>query len=47
MRLGALQRVMPNPGTGTNEAGDTPQEVLFIVTDGVEDEQRRRRAAKR
>ena len=30
--------MMPNPGKGTNVAGDTPQEVLFIVTDGVEDE---------
>jgi len=30
--------VMPNPGTGTNTNGDTPQEVLFIVTDGVVDE---------
>jgi Flp pilus assembly protein TadG len=30
---------VPNPGTGTNQPGDTPQEVLFIVTDGVEDEQ--------
>jgi Flp pilus assembly protein TadG len=29
---------MPNPGTGTNTNGDTPQEVLFIVTDGVVDE---------
>jgi Flp pilus assembly protein TadG len=29
---------MPNPGGGTNNAGDTPQEVLFIVTDGVVDE---------
>ena len=29
---------MPNPGGGTNAAGDTPQEVLFIVTDGVVDE---------
>jgi len=28
---------MPNPGNGTNIAGDTPQEVLFIVTDGVAD----------
>ena len=26
------------PGNGTNTAGDTPQGVLFIVTDGVEDE---------
>ncbi len=30
--------IMPNPGNGTNVPGDTPQEVLFFVTDGVEDE---------
>jgi Flp pilus assembly protein TadG len=30
---------IPNPGNGTNQAGDTPQKVLFIITDGVEDEQ--------
>jgi Flp pilus assembly protein TadG len=30
---------IPNPGNGTNQPGDTPQEVLFIVTDGVEDEE--------
>jgi hypothetical protein len=29
---------MPNPGGGTNATGDKPQEVLFIVTDGVVDE---------
>jgi Flp pilus assembly protein TadG len=29
---------IPNPGNGTNQPGDTPQKVLFIVTDGVEDE---------
>ena len=29
---------IPNPGTGTNATGDTPQEVIFIVTDGVIDE---------
>jgi hypothetical protein len=28
---------MPNPGTGTSNTGDTPQEVVFLVTDGVED----------
>jgi hypothetical protein len=28
---------IPNPGNGTNNAGDTPQEVLFIVTDGQND----------
>lgn len=37
----AMQRinnVMPDPGRGTNTQGDSPQEVLFFVTDGVEDE---------
>ncbi len=29
---------MPLPGNGTTAHGDTPQEVLFFVTDGVEDE---------
>jgi Flp pilus assembly protein TadG len=33
-----INSVMPNPGNGTNAPGDTPQEVLFFVTDGVEDE---------
>ena len=28
---------MPNPGLGSNATGDTPQEVVFLVTDGVED----------
>ena len=39
--LGKLSETsyIPNPGNGTNQPGDTPQEVLFIVTDGVEDEQ--------
>ncbi|TYO64697.1 pilus assembly protein [Bradyrhizobium hipponense] len=32
-----VNAVMPTPGTGTNQAGDTPQEVVFLVTDGVED----------
>jgi len=30
--------LLPNPGNGTNNAGDTPQEVLFIVTDGLNDQ---------
>jgi Flp pilus assembly protein TadG len=34
----ALNNSMPTPGNGTNITGDTPQEVLFIVTDGVVDE---------
>ena len=30
-----IDGIMPNPGTGL--AGSSPQEVLFLVTDGVED----------
>ena len=33
-----INTVMPNPGSGTNTSGDTPQEVMFFVTDGVKDE---------
>ena len=33
-----INTVLPTPGNGTNAAGDTPQEVLFFVTDGMEDE---------
>jgi Flp pilus assembly protein TadG len=33
-----INSTMPNPGNGTNAQGDKPQEVLFFVTDGVEDE---------
>ncbi len=33
-----INAAMPKPGNGTNAPGDTPQEVLFIVTDGVSDE---------
>ena len=33
-----MNTIMPNPGNGSNTPGDTPQEVLFFVTDGVEDE---------
>ncbi len=29
--------IMPNPGTGGSAAGQTPQEVLLIVTDGLND----------
>ena len=35
--LSSLNSIMPNPGLGSNSAGDTPQEVIFLVTDGVED----------
>jgi Flp pilus assembly protein TadG len=34
--MSAINTVMPNPGLGTPTS--TPQEVLFIVTDGVDDE---------
>jgi hypothetical protein len=33
-----INGIMPNPGQGTQSPGDTPKEVLFVVTDGVEDE---------
>ena len=32
----AINHILPNPGTGAPSS--TPQEVLFIVTDGVEDD---------
>ncbi|RXH35891.1 hypothetical protein XH99_09310 [Bradyrhizobium nanningense] len=35
--LSSVNNIMPNPGLGSNAANDTPQEVVFIVTDGVED----------
>jgi Flp pilus assembly protein TadG len=35
--LTTLNSTMPAPGLGSNSAGDTPQEVIFLVTDGVED----------
>ena len=34
-----INNKMPAPGNGTNISGDKLQEVLFFVTDGVEDEQ--------
>ena len=36
--MNKINLIMPNPGKGTNARGDSPQEVLFFVTDGVEDE---------
>jgi len=32
-----INTAMPDPGSGTNTTGDTPQEVLFLVTDGAQD----------
>jgi len=36
--MNGINSTMPNPGFGTTATGDTPQEVLMFVTDGVEDE---------
>ena len=33
-----INTIMPPPGSGTQSPGDTPKEVLFFVTDGVDDE---------
>ena len=30
-----INQIMPNPGSGTGMTNDQPQEVLFLVTDGV------------
>ncbi len=35
--LTSLNNIMPTPGLGSNTSGDTPQEVVFLVTDGFED----------
>ena len=35
--LYGLNKIMPKPGNGTNVANDTPQEVIFLVSDGVDD----------
>jgi Flp pilus assembly protein TadG len=35
--LQSLNTIMPAPGGGTSNVGDTPQQVVFLVTDGVED----------
>ena len=35
--LTSINSIMPTPGLGSNASGDTPQEVIFLVTDGVED----------
>jgi Flp pilus assembly protein TadG len=36
--MSSIYGTMPTPGNGTNVPGDKPQEILFFVTDGVEDE---------
>ena len=42
--LSSINATMPDPGNGSNVSGDSPQEVLFFVTDGVEDDVVRRHA---
>jgi Flp pilus assembly protein TadG len=37
--LTQVNSLMPTPGNGTNVSGDTPQEVLMLITDGVNDVQ--------
>ena len=36
--MSGINSAMPAPGSGTSVPGDKPQAVLFLVTDGVEDE---------
>lgn len=35
---GILAKMPTTPGNGTNASGDTPQAILFIITDGMRDE---------
>jgi Flp pilus assembly protein TadG len=35
--MASINSTMPDPGGGTSNASDKPQEVLFLVTDGVGD----------
>ncbi len=35
----SINSLMPTPGSGTNAGTDTPQEVLMLITDGVNDTQ--------
>jgi len=35
--LSTVSSYMPAPGNGTTNKGDTPQEILFIVSDGLND----------
>ncbi len=35
-----MNNIIPNPGNGTKQSGDTPQAMLFVITDGMRDEYR-------
>jgi hypothetical protein len=37
MAMTKANAILPTPGNGTNAVGDKPQEVLMLVTDGVND----------
>lgn len=36
--LNSINTIMPIPGNGTKKGGDTPQEIMFLITDGMRDE---------
>ena len=38
LAMNSINAAMPLPGAGTNNVGDRPKEFLFLVTDGVIDE---------
>ena len=38
--MASMNSTMPDPGGGTSNANDKPQEVVFLVTDGVGDAMR-------
>jgi len=40
--ISSMNGLMPAPGNGANRPGDTPREVFFIVTDGLNDQTPRR-----
>jgi hypothetical protein len=40
--ISSMNGLMPAPGNGAHRPGDTPREVLFIVTDGLNDQTPRR-----
>ncbi|CCW20287.1 hypothetical protein EBBID32_46610 [Sphingobium indicum BiD32] len=36
--LASINGLMPTPGNGTKKSGDTPQAIMFLITDGMRDE---------
>lgn len=36
--LTSINTIMPVPGTGTKKGNDTPQSIMFLITDGMRDE---------